>query len=178
MTNSEMKANSSNGRTVSTGSNTSGVHFASYAAYAHGATASLIAIIALGIASELWLTPLRPGGSWLVLKIIPLLFALRGVVKHDNYTMQWSSMLILLYFTEGIVRATSDHLALSAQLGWLEVVLCLIFFYCSHSYLRPLKKIAKAAAKTAKAAEAAEIAEIAKKPAAYEAHTEHNKPQT
>ena len=114
---------------------------------ANGAIISLLAIIALGIAQEMWLTPLRPGGSWMVLKIIPLLFALRGVLKRDNYTMQWSSMLILLYFTEGIVRANSDKLALSAQLGWLQVALCLVFFYCTLSYLKPIKKVAKTAAK-------------------------------
>lgn len=111
--------------------------------YSYGAISSLIALIALGIASELWLVPLRPGGSWLVLKVVPLLFALRGVFKRDNYTMQWSSMLILLYFTEGIVRATSDHLALSVYLAWLQVTLCLVFFCCVLAYLRPIKKAAK-----------------------------------
>jgi uncharacterized membrane protein len=119
-------------------------------AYAHGATISLLALITLCILEEMWLSPLRPGGSWLVLKVVPLFFSLRGVIKQDNYTMQWSSMLILLYFTEGIVRATSDPAVLSSQLGWLEVVLCLLFFYCTLSYLRPLKKIAKAAAKREK----------------------------
>lgn len=111
--------------------------------YANGAVISLIAIILLGVAIEMWLAPLHPGGSWLALKVVPLLFSLRGVIKRDNYTMQWSSMLILLYFTEGIVRGTSDTVTLSAQLAWLQVALCLIFFYCTLSYLRPLKKIAK-----------------------------------
>jgi uncharacterized membrane protein len=115
--------------------------------YAYGATTSLIAIILLGIASEMWLVPLRPGGSWMVLKVVPLLFAVRGVIKRDNYTMQWSSMLILLYFTEGIVRATSDTLPLSANLAWLQVILCLVFFCCVLGYLRPLKKAAKKATK-------------------------------
>jgi uncharacterized membrane protein len=115
------------------------------AAYATGATLALVALIVLCVVEELWLAPLRPGGSWMVLKVIPLLFALRGVLKKDNYTLQWSSMLILLYFTEGIVRATSDKSALSAQLSWLEVVLCLVFFYCALCFLRPLKKAAKAA---------------------------------
>ena len=121
---------------------------------ANGAIISLLAIIALGIAQEMWLTPLRPGGSWMVLKIIPLLFALRGVLKRDNYTMQWSSMLILLYFTEGIVRATSDRSAMAVQLSWLEVLLSLVFFYCTLSYLRPIKKAAKALQKSAAANDA------------------------
>ena len=116
-------------------------------AYAHGATLALAALIVLCVLEEMWLAPLRPGGSWMVLKVVPLLFSLRGVFKKDNYTMQWSSMLILIYFTEGIVRATSDRALRSVQLSWLEVVLCVIFFYCALSYLRPLKKAAKAAAK-------------------------------
>ena len=65
--------------------------------YYYGAVGSLLALIALCVAWELVLAPLRPGGSWLVLKVVPLLLPLRGVLKRDLYTMQWSSMLILLY---------------------------------------------------------------------------------
>jgi uncharacterized membrane protein len=38
------------------------------------------------------------------------------------YTLQWASMLVLLYFAEGIVRGMSDG-GLSARLGWLEALL-------------------------------------------------------
>ena len=107
-----------------------------------GASVSLIVLIALCVAWELALAPLRPHGPWLVLKVIPLLLPLRGVLKRDNYTLQWSSMLILIYFMEGIVRATSDK-GLSATLGWIEVALTSIFFFGSISYLRPYKKAAK-----------------------------------
>lgn len=110
--------------------------------YYLGACISLIALIALGLAWELVLAPLRPGGSWLALKVVPLLLPLRGVLKRDNYTLQWSSMLILLYFMEGLVRATSDR-GLSATLGWVEVALTVIYFFCTILYLRPLKKAAK-----------------------------------
>lgn len=103
---------------------------------------SLVALILLCVAWELVLAPLRPGGSWLVLKVVPLLLPLRGILKRNLYTMQWSSMLILVYFTEGIVRALSDA-GLSATLGWLEVALVCIFFVCSLLYLRPYKKAAK-----------------------------------
>ena len=106
------------------------------------AALSLVLLIALCVAWELWLAPLRPGGSWLVLKVIPLLLPLRGVLKSDNYTMQWSTLLIWLYFTEGAVRATSDH-GLSAELGAAEVALSVVYFACAAMYLRPLKKIAK-----------------------------------
>jgi uncharacterized membrane protein len=104
---------------------------------------SLLALIALGVAWETVLAPLQPGHHWLALKVVPLLFPLYGVIKRDVYTMQWASMLILLYFAEGIVRATSDRNALSASLGWAEVLLSCVFFACSLLYLRPYKKAAK-----------------------------------
>ena len=107
-----------------------------------GAIGSLIALIALCVAWELVLAPLRPGGSWMVLKVLPLLLPLRGILKRNLYTMQWSSMLILLYFMEGIVRATSDT-GLSALLGWIEVALSSVFFLCAILYLRPYKQAAK-----------------------------------
>lgn len=116
-------------------------------------SASLSLLIALVIAWEMWLAPLHPGGSWLVLKVLPLLVPLRGVLKRDNYTMQWSSMFILLYFTEGVVRASSDTLPLSRLLAGLEIVLACLFFACSLAYLRPYKKAAKLAAKAAQIAE-------------------------
>lgn len=111
-----------------------------------GAITSLIALIILCLAWELALAPLRPGGSWLVLKVLPLLAPLLGVLKRNIYTLQWASMLILLYFTEGIVRATSDS-GLSAKLGWVEVALTCVFFLCAILYLRPYKRAAKELAK-------------------------------
>jgi len=111
-----------------------------------GAVGSLLGLIALCVAWELALAPLRPGGSWLVLKVLPLLLPLIGILKRDVYTMQWSSMLILLYFAEGIVRATSDK-GLSASLGWIEAALACFFFFCILSFLRPIKRAARKLAK-------------------------------
>ncbi|WER44622.1 DUF2069 domain-containing protein [Cupriavidus sp. WKF15] len=105
---------------------------------------SLIALMLLCIAWEWFLAPLRPGGSWLVIKFLPLLLPLRGVLTRNRYTMQWSSMLILLFFTEGIVRATSDR-APSSTLAWIEVALTLLYFFGTIFYLRPYKRRAKAA---------------------------------
>lgn len=113
-----------------------------------GAVGSLLALIVLCTAWELVLAPLRPGGSWLVLKVVPLLFPLLGILKRDVYTMQWASMLILVYFTEGIVRATSDK-GLSATLGWIEVGLACVFFFCTIFYLKPYKQAAKKLAQQA-----------------------------
>jgi uncharacterized membrane protein len=114
-----------------------------------GAIASLVALIMLCIAWETLLAPLRPGGSWMVLKVVPLLLPLRGVIRRDVYTMQWSSMLILIYFTEGIVRGSSDRDPLSSILGWGEVALVCTYFFCTIYYLRPHKQAAKQLAKKA-----------------------------
>ena len=113
-----------------------------------GTVGSLLLLIVLCVAWELVLAPLRPGGSWLALKVLPLLIPLRGIFKRDVYTMQWSSMLILLYFAEGIVRATSDQ-GFSATLGWVEVALVCVFFTCIVLYLYPYKKAAKKLAQQA-----------------------------
>lgn len=106
------------------------------------AVSALLALIVLAVAWELFLAPLRPGGSWLVLKVVPLLIVLRGVLRADNYTLQWSTLLVWAYFTEGVVRAASDA-GPSAQLALVEVLLSILYFGCAAFYLRPLKKLAK-----------------------------------
>lgn len=113
-----------------------------------GAVLSLLILIALCVAWELLLAPLRPGGSWMVLKVLPLLLPLVGILKRNVYTMQWSSMLILIYFTEGVVRAASDK-GLSASLAWAELSVAFSFFLCILCYLRPYKRAAKKLAQQA-----------------------------
>jgi uncharacterized membrane protein len=111
--------------------------------YHIGAAASLAVLIAWLLAWEMLVAPLKPGGSLLALKVIPLLIPLRGVIKRDVYTLQWTSMLILLYFAEGIVRGYSDMDATSRMMGWGEVALTLVYFACALLFLRPYKKAAK-----------------------------------
>lgn len=113
--------------------------------YAVGAAVALVALIVLAFAWERWLAPLRPGGSALVLKAVPLAAALPGVVRRRLYTLQWASMLVLLYLAEGIVRGMSDA-SLSAQLGWLQTALALVFLTCALAYVAPFKRAARAAA--------------------------------
>jgi uncharacterized membrane protein len=112
-----------------------------------GAIASLLTLIGWLVAWEMWVAPLHPGGSLLALKALPLLIPLRGVLKRDVYTLQWSSMVILLYFTEGVVRAWSDRLELSRYMALGEAALVCIYFVCALLYLRPYKKAAKKLAK-------------------------------
>jgi uncharacterized membrane protein len=99
------------------------------------AVASLLALIVLCLVWEIWLAPLRPGGSWLMLKALPLLLPLRGVLAGRRRTYQWASMFILLYVAEGAVRAWSDH-GLSAGLALAEAILALVFFASAVTYAR------------------------------------------
>jgi uncharacterized membrane protein len=100
------------------------------------ASASLLALLALCLAWELWLAPLRPGGSWWALKVLPLALPLAGLLKRRMYTYRWVSLLVWLYFTEGVVRATSDPDALSAMLAGLQVLLCLLLFTACALHVR------------------------------------------
>ena len=108
-----------------------------------GASAALVGLIILCVAWELWLAPLRPGGSWLVLKVLPLLLILRGVLAGRNYALQCSVLLIWLYITEGLVRASTDT-GTSMLLAGLEITLATVYFICATAILRPLKKLARA----------------------------------
>jgi uncharacterized membrane protein len=99
------------------------------------------ALIVLCILWEAVLAPIKPGGSWAVIKVMPLLFALKGIWQARSYTMQWSSMLVMLYFIEGVVRLNDK--GLSAYLAGLEIVLSLVAYYALLAYLKPLKKVAK-----------------------------------
>ena len=107
------------------------------------AVGSLLGLIALGLAWELWLVPLRPGGSWLALKVLPLCLPLAGLLKNRMYTYRWVSLLIWLYFIEGVVRATSEP-APGAWLAALEVLLCLTLFAGCTLHVRLRLKAAKA----------------------------------
>ena len=72
------------------------------------AIGSLLGLIGVALAWELFLAPIKPGGSWLVLKAFPLLIPLRGMLHGRRYTFQWVPFLALAYFTEGVVRAWSE----------------------------------------------------------------------
>ena len=99
------------------------------------AAGSLLGLIVLGLAWELWLAPLRPGGSWLVIKVLPLCFPLAGLLRNRMYTYRWVSLMVWIYFTEGVVRAYSDR-GLSAKLAMIEVVLCLMLFAACALHVR------------------------------------------
>lgn len=109
------------------------------------ATACLLALMALGLAWELWLAPLRPGGSWWALKVLPLALGLPGVLKLRMYTYRWLSLAVWLYFTEACVRGWSDRWPSNA-LAIAQGLLCLALFVACGLHVRSRFKAVKAAA--------------------------------
>ena len=105
------------------------------------ATVALLALILLCLAWELWLAPLRAGGSWLALKALPLALPLMGIISGKRYTYQWSSMLILAYVAEGATRAWADS-GVSRTLAAAELMVSLVFFAAAVSYARATRAAA------------------------------------
>ncbi|MBT8535267.1 DUF2069 domain-containing protein [Polynucleobacter paneuropaeus] len=106
------------------------------------ALAAFVDLFILCVCWEWFISPLRSEGSWLILKALPLLLPMRGIWKGNAYTMQWASMLILLYITEGLVRITES--GWNFYLAILETVLATVAFVSLLMYLKPIKAEAKA----------------------------------
>jgi len=96
------------------------------------AVASTVALIALSIAWELvWA---RTGHGTLVLKALPLVIALPGLLKHRMYTYRWLSLAIWLYVAEGVVRITDR-----APANWCagaELALSIVLFTACATQVR------------------------------------------
>ena len=97
------------------------------------AVGSLLALIVLGLAWELWLAP--TGQRTWAMKVLPLAIPLAGLLKHRLYTYRWVSLLVWLYFTEGIVRATSSTGPV-VPLAWAQVGLCVLLFTACALHVR------------------------------------------
>lgn len=100
---------------------------------------SLISLIFLCLAWEGWLAPLRPGGSWLILKGAFLLIPLFGILRGKRYTYKWLSLFIQFYLLEGLTRATSDS-GLSQWLAMGETLLATIIFAMTILYIRATRQ--------------------------------------
>lgn len=107
------------------------------------AAIALSMLILLCVAWELWLAPLRPGGSWLALKVLPLLWIAPGIVRGRLYTFRASTMLILAYFAEGTVRAYTDP-GMSGLLALGEVALTSVFFIAAIAHVRASRPVRSA----------------------------------
>ena len=106
--------------------------------YALAGSAILVALALLMIAWEAWAAPIRPRGSWLLLKALPPLLILPKIFRGDVYTFKWTPLVMLFYFTEGVVRAWSEH-GTSRFLASIEIVLAIAFIACCWLYLRALR---------------------------------------
>lgn len=97
------------------------------------AVGSVVALIVLGLVWELWIAP--TGSGTLAMKVLPLLLPLPGLLRNRMYTYRWLSLMVWLYFTEGVVRASGDH-GIGAALAGLEVGLCLLLFAACAAHVR------------------------------------------
>ena len=96
------------------------------------AVASAIALIALGVGWELvWA---RTGHGTLVLKVLPLLLAVPGLLKHRMYTYRWLSLAIWLYVAEGAIRITDASPA--NWLAGIEIALSIVLFTACATQVR------------------------------------------
>jgi len=105
------------------------------AAIAATATALLASLAILCAAWEWRIAPLRPGGSWLILKALPLVVALPGMVRGSRYTYQWCSLLLPAYLCEGAVRAATEA-GVPRLLAVIELSLAGALFACVLLYAR------------------------------------------
>lgn len=91
---------------------------------------SLVLLTLLCVFWELKVVPVKTGssgGSWMVLKCVPLLLLWHGFFHQRVKTYQLASLLVWVYFAEGVTRAWSER-GLSAGLAGVEIVLSLALF--------------------------------------------------
>jgi uncharacterized membrane protein len=105
------------------------------------ALAAWLALIVLGLLWELFIAPLRPGGSWLALKVVPLLLPLPALLRGSAYAMQVALFVVLLYLFEGAARLFEPMPGVA--LAAIELALAVAFFTAAIVYLRPMKIAAR-----------------------------------
>jgi len=99
------------------------------------AVGSLAALIVLLVAWDLRFAHTPSSPAWIAVKVAPLCLALTGLLRHRMYTYRWMSLLVWLYFTEGVVRAWSDP-APGRWLAGVEIALCLLLFAACALHVR------------------------------------------
>ncbi|MEQ1805183.1 MAG: DUF2069 domain-containing protein [Burkholderiaceae bacterium] len=107
------------------------------------ALACTLGLIVLGLLWELWLAP--TGRGTLAIKVLPLAFAVSGLLKCRMPTYRWLSLLVWLYFAEGAVRAPTER-GVPSVLAWLEIGLSLALFAACVGHIRTRLNGARTAA--------------------------------
>lgn len=104
----------------------------------HIAQLSWFALIALTLIWDGYFAPLNTGFWLLSIKLLPLCLPFHGILSGRRYTYQYYSMLILAYFSEGIMRLF-DLATISQLCAAIEIVLALIFFTACLYYVKHTK---------------------------------------
>ena len=91
------------------------------------AVAAVAALILLELLWELWLAPLRPGGSWLALKALPLALLWPGLARGAKRPRQWLTLLLPLYAAEALVRALTES-GRHAIAAWVASAVIVVAF--------------------------------------------------
>ncbi len=104
------------------------------------ASLSLIGLIILNLLWEIFFYPLKAQGSLMVIKSAVLLIPLFGILKKNRYTYQWSSMFILLFFIEGVVRFYSES-GVSKSIALYQIILSFVFFMSTMFFCKVTKKL-------------------------------------
>ena len=103
-------------------------------------SSSLIGLIILNLFWEIFYNPLHDEASLMVIKSVILLIPLSGILKKNRYTYQWSSMFILLFFIEGVVRFYSES-EVSKSMALYQIILTCIFFLSTVFFCKVTKKL-------------------------------------
>jgi uncharacterized membrane protein len=89
-----------------------------------------VAIAALALLQLLWelrLAPLRPEGSWLALKAVPLALLWPALARGSSKAAQGMLLLLLPYFAEGVVRGMTET-GRHAIVAWTAATLSVVAF--------------------------------------------------
>jgi uncharacterized membrane protein len=99
------------------------------------ALAGLVALALLAVLWEWVLAPLRPGGSWLALKALPLALLIPAALRGRRRALQWLSLLLPFYLAEAIVRGWSEA-GRHSLVAWVAAAIAAGTFLALLAWLR------------------------------------------
>ena len=99
------------------------------------AALGLIALVLLCLLWELLLAPLRPGGSWLALKALPLALLVPSALRGARRALQWLSLLLPFYVAEGVVRGLTES-GRHALVAWVAAAVAAATFVALLAWVR------------------------------------------
>jgi len=103
------------------------------------ASLGLIALTLVCLLWELLLAPLRPGGSWLALKALPLALLVPPALRGTRRALQWLSLLLPFYLAEGVVRGFTES-GRHALVAWVAAVIAAGTFVAVLAWVRSTRR--------------------------------------